>query len=60
MAEKTYRDLQQELDSLLAELRRDDLDVDAAIQTYQKAAAVIKTMQAQLKKAEHTIRDVTK
>lgn len=60
MAEKTYRDLQQELDSLLAELRRDDLDVDAAIQTYQKAAAVIKTMQTQLKKAEHTIRDVTK
>lgn len=60
MATKTYRDLQIELDSLLAELRRDDLEVDAAIETYQKAVTVIKTMQAQLKKAEHTIRSVAK
>lgn len=60
MVEKSYSQLQAELDELLSELRRDDLDVDAAIQTYQAATKVIQKMQAQLKKAETKIRNVTK
>jgi len=58
MAEKSYKQLQEELEDLLARLDNDELDVDAAIETYEKATKIIAALQLHLKKAENKLSKV--
>lgn len=55
MAEKTYRQLQTELNDLMATLQDDELDVDTAIKTYEAATKIITELQKQLKVAENKL-----
>ncbi len=58
MAEKTYKQLQAELDELMSRLDDNDLDVDAAIETYEKATKLITQLKEHLKKAENKLSKV--
>lgn len=60
MAEKTYQQLQQELDNLMSKLQDDQLDVDAAITTYEAATKIIAQLQKHLKTAENKLNKVKK
>lgn len=54
-ANGNYADLQAELDSVLAELQREDLDVDAALEYYQHGLKVVKRLERYLHTAENKI-----
>lgn len=58
MAEKTYQQLQTELDDLMTRLQDDELDVDSAIATYEAATKVIAQLQKHLKSAENKLNKV--
>jgi len=58
MAEKTYKQLQAELDALMAKLQDDELDVDTAIDTYEAATKIITQLQKHLKTAENKLNKV--
>lgn len=58
MAEKTYKQLQQELDVLMDKLQDDELDVDTAITTYEAASKIITDLQKHLKTAENKLNKV--
>jgi exodeoxyribonuclease VII small subunit len=58
MAEKTYRQLQKELDVLMAQLQDDDLDVDTAITTYEQASKLIAQLKKHLQSAENKLNKV--
>jgi exodeoxyribonuclease VII small subunit len=53
-----YAALQTELDEILAELQRDDGDVDAAIKQYGRGLEIIKLLEAYLKTAENSVREL--
>lgn len=59
MADKTYKQLQAELDKLMAQLQDDELDVDTAIVTYEKATKLIAELQKHLKSAENKLNKVS-
>lgn len=50
-----YQTLQAELDEILAELQRDDLDVDTALKHYQRGLELTKKIEQYLKTAENKI-----
>lgn len=54
----TYQDLQDELDTLLIELQRDDLDVDQAIKYYERGLVLVQKLDARLKDAEIRITEI--
>jgi len=58
MAEKTYKQLQAELDALMGKLQDDELDVDAAISTYEAATKIIAQLQKHLKTAANKLSKV--
>jgi exodeoxyribonuclease VII small subunit len=55
---KNYRDLKAELDTIMAELQRDDLDVDAALKHYKRGQELIKQLETYLKTAENTLSEL--
>lgn len=55
---KTYRQLSLELESIIAELQREDLDIDEALQGYDKGLAIVKQLEACLKSAENRIHEL--
>lgn len=59
MAEKTYKQLQQELDGVMTKLQDDELDVDTAITTYEAASKIITQLQKHLKTAENKLHKVS-
>ncbi len=58
MAEKTYRQLQTELDEAMAKLQADDLDVDEALELYDQASKLISQLQKKLKQAENKLNKI--
>jgi exodeoxyribonuclease VII small subunit len=50
-----YQTLQTELDSVMAELQREDLDVDAALKHYQRGLELIQQLQQYLQTAENKV-----
>jgi len=58
-AELNYEALQAELDQLMAELQREDLDVDTALQHYQRGLELIEQLQDYLKTAENRLTELT-
>lgn len=57
-ANASYEDLKQELDTILAELQRDDLGVDDALKHYQRGLELVEQLEQHLKKAENTINEL--
>ena len=58
MAEQkqSYRDLQAQLDEVLAELQSDSVDVDTALALYKKGQQLVAKLDSRLKTAENTIK----
>ena len=53
-----YEALQSELDKVLAELQRTDLDVDAALKLYQRGLELIEQLEQYLQTAENTVKEI--
>lgn len=56
---QSYRELQAELDEVLAELQSDTVDVDEALTLYKKGQELLQKLDARLKAAEHTLKDLS-
>lgn len=57
-AKPSYEELRTELDAVVAELQRDDLDVDLALQHYRRGLELIRQIEAYLKNAENTVTEL--
>ena len=53
-----YQKLRGELDSVLSELQREDLDVDKALEHYKRGLELIKQLEKYLNAAENKIHDI--
>jgi exodeoxyribonuclease VII small subunit len=58
MPTPNYAQLQGELDNVLAELQRDDLDVDEALRYYQQGLKLVQQLEQYLKTAENKITEL--
>ena len=54
----TYQTLKTELDTIMAELQREDLDVDTALKQYQRGLEVVRQLERYLKTAENTLSEL--
>ncbi len=50
-----YRQLNQELDQVLSELESADLDIETALQKYQRGMEIIQQLETYLKIAENKV-----
>jgi exodeoxyribonuclease VII small subunit len=50
-----YKSLNAELDEILAKLQTDDLDVDQAVELYERGISITKELETYLKEAENKI-----
>ena len=51
-----YQALSQELESIMLELQREDLDIDKAVAHYQRGLEVVQTLETYLKTAENKVK----
>jgi exodeoxyribonuclease VII small subunit len=52
---KSYRDLNEELEAIIQQLQREDLDVDQAVKDYEQGLKLINQLEDYLKTAENKI-----
>jgi exodeoxyribonuclease VII small subunit len=57
-AQPTYQDLQSELDSVMLALQKEDLDVDKALEYYQRGLELVKALETYLKTAENSVKEL--
>ena len=55
-----YLDLKQELDNVLLELQREDIDVDQAINLYKQGTELVAKLEKHLKQAKNEIIELKK
>lgn len=53
-----YQELKDELDTILENLQREDLDVDAALKDYQRGLELVRQLEAYLASAENTVKEL--
>jgi exodeoxyribonuclease VII small subunit len=53
--EASYQELKSELDDIMDQLGREDLDIDKALDYYQRGIELVKQLEAYLKTAENKI-----
>jgi exodeoxyribonuclease VII small subunit len=53
-----YKQLRDELDAVLAELQREDLDVDEALEHYRRGLDLVRQLEKYLTGAENKIREI--
>ncbi len=53
--EINYQELSAELDTILAQLQADDIDVDAAIKLYERGIEISKSLESYLKTAQNKV-----
>lgn len=56
---KNYRELNQELEAVIAKLQSSDLDVDEVINEYQKGIELVKQLEKYLKTAQNKVIKLT-
>lgn len=56
--EPTYEALKSELDSVMLELQREDLDVDKALEYYKRGLELVQQLEAYLKTAENKVQEL--
>jgi exodeoxyribonuclease VII small subunit len=54
----SYQELKAELDGIMLELQRDDLDVDTALKNYQRGLELVGQMEKYLKTAENKVKEL--
>ncbi|MFI5270750.1 MAG: exodeoxyribonuclease VII small subunit [Candidatus Saccharimonadales bacterium] len=54
--ESSYSELKKELNDVLERLQSDNLDIDEAMELYERGLEVITILSTQLKEAENTIK----
>ncbi len=54
-AKPSYEQLKTELDTILAQLQREDLDVDTALQSYKRGLELVQLLETHLKNAENQV-----
>lgn len=57
-AKPSYDHLKSELDSIMLELQREDLDVDQALKYYQRGLELVRQLEDYLKTAENTVTEL--
>ena len=57
-AAKSYQALKAELDALMLELSREDLDVDEALKSYEHGLQLVEQLEKHLKTAENKVRQL--
>lgn len=50
-----FQKLSDELEQIMVELQRDDLDIDVALKQYERGLVIIKDLEAYLKLAENMV-----
>ncbi len=50
-----YQELQAELEQIMLDLQRDDLDVDTALKRYERGLTIIKALETYLETAENKV-----
>jgi|AntRauTorcE11897_2_1112592.scaffolds.fasta_scaffold27991_2 exodeoxyribonuclease VII small subunit len=55
-----YKQLRQELDTIVSELQLADISVDTALEKHQRATEIIDTLEDYLKNAENTLKKAVK
>jgi exodeoxyribonuclease VII small subunit len=55
---KSYEELKSELDLIMQELQREDLDVDKALDHYKRGLELTEELEAYLKTAENKITEL--
>lgn len=53
-----YQALKAELDGIMLELQREDLDVDTALRYYERGLELVGLLEAYLKTAENRVREL--
>jgi exodeoxyribonuclease VII small subunit len=53
-----YQELKAELDSIMAKLQAEDLDVDEALKLYQRGLELVQELDSYLKTAENTVQEL--
>ena len=53
-----YQKLQAELDQIMHELQREDIDVDEALKAYERVLSIIKDLEQYLGQAENRVREI--
>lgn len=54
----TYAALNAKLEAVMAELQREDLDIDEALQQYQRGLELVQQLEAYLDGAEHRLQEL--
>jgi exodeoxyribonuclease VII small subunit len=54
----TYRELSDQLETILARLQADDIDVDEALALHEQGSKLIAQLEARLTDAEHTVKQL--
>lgn len=57
-ASESYETLRGELDVVVAELQRDDIDVDVALKHYERGLELVKQLEQYLQTAENKIQEL--
>jgi len=55
MAEHNYKALSDELEQAMAELERGDLDIDQAVECYERGLVIVRQLEDYLKDAENKV-----
>lgn len=58
--DKTYAELKQQLDEVIAKIQSEHIGVDEAVNAYQEGTTLIKELQAYLKDSENKIKKLQK
>jgi exodeoxyribonuclease VII small subunit len=51
----TYQELSEELETILATLQREDIDVDAAMEQYERGLEIVHKLEKYLQTAENRV-----
>ena len=54
----SYEELKAELDSVMAALQQEDLDVDKALEYYERGLVLVKQLEDYLKTAENSVKQL--
>lgn len=54
----SYNHLKSELDQVIIRLQSDDLDVEEALELYNRGQGLIKQLETYLKQAENTVKEL--
>ena len=57
-SDKSFRQMQSELDEILAGMQSSDADIDDSIKKYEKGLVLIEKMEAYLAEAENQIKQI--